>query len=64
MNVIARLEYELADYDSTDHRFKYYTMRTPPCFIEDIDNNRISKRRGGLKQEEREREMILKIMVV
>ena len=30
MNVIARLEYELAYYDSAVHRFNYYTTRTPP----------------------------------
>ena len=28
MNVIARLEYELAYYDSAVHRFNHYTMRT------------------------------------
>ena len=31
MNVIARLEYELAYYDSALHRFNHYTTRTPPC---------------------------------
>ena len=30
MNVIARLEYELAYYDSAIHRFNHYTTRTPP----------------------------------
>ena len=30
MNVIARLEYELAYYDSAVHRFNPYTTRTPP----------------------------------
>ena len=30
MNVIARLEYELAYYDSAVHRFNHYTMRTLP----------------------------------
>ena len=29
MNVIARLEYELAYYDSAVHRFNHYTTRTP-----------------------------------
>ena len=29
-NVIARLEYELAYYDSAVNRFKHYTTRTPP----------------------------------
>ena len=30
MNVIARLEYELAYYDSAVHRFNHYTTWTPP----------------------------------
>ncbi len=30
MNVIARLEYELAYYDSAVHRFNHYTTRTTP----------------------------------
>ena len=30
VNVIARLEYELAYYDSAVHRFNNYTTRTPP----------------------------------
>ena len=30
MNVIARLEYEVAYYDSAVHRFNHYTTRTPP----------------------------------
>ena len=30
VNVIARLEYELAYYDSVVHRFNNYTTRTPP----------------------------------
>ena len=29
MKVIARLEYELAYYDSAVHRFNHYTTRTP-----------------------------------
>ena len=29
VNVIARLEYELAYYDSAVHRFNHYTTRTP-----------------------------------
>ena len=28
MNVIARLEYELAYYDSADHRFNHYTTKS------------------------------------
>ena len=34
MNVIARLEYELAYYDSAVHRFNHYTTRMPPVAIE------------------------------
>ena len=30
VNVIARLEYELAYYDSAVHRFNHYTTRTLP----------------------------------
>ena len=30
VNVIARLEFELAYYDSAVHRFNHYTTRTPP----------------------------------
>ena len=30
VSVIARLEYELAYYDSAVHRFNHYTTRTPP----------------------------------
>ena len=33
MNVIARLQYELAYDDSAVHRFNYYTTRTPPQFF-------------------------------
>ena len=32
VNVIARLEYELAYYDSSAHCFNHYTTRTPPCY--------------------------------
>ena len=36
MNVIARLEYELAYYDSAVHRFNHYTTRrTPPNILSD-----------------------------
>ena len=35
VNVIARLEYELAYYDSAVHRFNHYTTRTPPWRVED-----------------------------
>ena len=34
MNVIARLEYELAYYDSPIHRFNHYTTWTPPEWFE------------------------------
>ena len=30
VNIIARLENELAYYDSSVHRFNHYTTRTPP----------------------------------
>ena len=33
MNVIVRLEYELAYYDSAVHSFNHYTTRTPPFFL-------------------------------
>ena len=33
-NVIARLEFELAYYDSVVHRFNHYTSRTPPPYVE------------------------------
>ena len=33
VNVIARLKYELAYYDSAVHRFNHYTTRTPPSFV-------------------------------
>ena len=33
MNVIARLEYELAYYDSAVHRFNHNTTRTPPFHL-------------------------------
>ena len=32
VNVIARLEYELAYYDSAVHRFNHYTTRTVDLF--------------------------------
>ena len=36
MNVIARLEFELAYYDITVQRFNHYTTRTPPNINEKI----------------------------
>ena len=33
VNIIARLEYELAYYDSAVHRFNHYTTRTPPRHV-------------------------------
>ena len=36
VNVIARLEFELAYYDSVVHRFNHYTTRTPPRAVEDL----------------------------
>ena len=38
-DVIARLEYELAYYDSAVHRFNHYTTRTPPFFTVWIQNS-------------------------
>ena len=34
VNIIARLGYEFAYYDSAVHRFNYYTTRTPPYSYE------------------------------
>ena len=41
VNVIARLEYELAYYDSAVHRFNHYTTRTPTNtnLVSNITNN-------------------------
>ena len=36
VNVIARLEYELAYYDSAVHRFIYYTKKTPPSTTNEL----------------------------
>ena len=36
MNLIARLEYELAYYDSAIHCFNHYTTRTPPYILDKI----------------------------
>ena len=33
VNVIVRLEYEIAYYDSAVHRFNHYTTRTPPQIL-------------------------------
>ena len=38
VNVTARLEYELTNYDSAVHRFNHYTTRTPPETITHTDN--------------------------
>ena len=44
VNVIARLEYELAYYDSAVHRFNYYTTGTPTfCNFERCIINEINK---------------------
>ena len=37
VNIIARLEYELAYYDSAVHRFNHYATRTPPSLVEEDD---------------------------
>ena len=34
VNIITRLEYELAYYNSAVHRFNHYTTRTPPLDLE------------------------------
>ena len=39
VNVIARLEYELAYYDSAVHRFTHYATRTPPPIFFEKDFN-------------------------
>ena len=39
VNIIARLEYELAYYESTVHRFNHYTTRTPP--LKFLESNQI-----------------------
>ena len=36
MNVIARLEYELAYYDSAVHRCNHYTTRTPHFILREV----------------------------
>ena len=41
VNVIARLEYELAYYNPAVHRFNYYTMRTPPQKKIGLDHKQI-----------------------
>ena len=46
MNVIARLEYELAYYDSAVHRFNHYTTRTPPKYGQVVDVAGDSQRCG------------------
>ena len=42
VNVIARLEYELANYDPVVHRFDHYTTWTPRKFVKLFDNEMIS----------------------
>ena len=49
MNVIARLEYELAYYDSAVHRCNHYTTRTPPIFVEELLLNYLTISRGGMR---------------
>ena len=39
MNVIGRLEYELAYCDSAVHRFNHYTTRIPPIHLSYIKNS-------------------------
>ena len=42
VNIIVRLEFELAYYDCAVQRFNYYTMKTPPHPV-------IHARRGNFK---------------
>ena len=44
MNVIARLEFELAYYDSAVHRFNHYTTRTPRNKCPEYDKNNLMVR--------------------
>ena len=43
VNVIARLEYELAYYDSAVNRFNHYTTRTPPKKVKEERKNERKK---------------------
>ena len=45
VNVIARLEFELAYYDSAVHRFNHYTMRTPLEILEKLGLSILQERR-------------------
>ena len=49
MNVIARLEYELAYYDSAVHRFNHYTTRTPLRVSQQKGRRIVRKRKLFLK---------------
>ncbi len=48
VNVIARLEYELAYYDPAVHRFNHYTMRTPRRGVLENKTNATSHPNIGL----------------
>ena len=50
MNVIARLEYELAYYDSAVHRFNHYTTRTPLKLVEVKDQTNCKKKKKKKKK--------------
>ena len=50
MNVIVRLEFELAYYDSAVHRFNHYTARTPPYHLETIVRTIIIYLRGAFNK--------------
>ena len=51
VNVIARLEYELAYYDSAVHYFNYYTTRTPPPKYLKIHFQQILYKKINIKME-------------
>ena len=49
VNIIARLEFELALYDPAAHRFNLYATRTPPSErLNDIKQNNFYKHLGLL----------------
>ena len=54
-NIIARLEFELAYYDSAVHCFNHYTMRTPPTHAQ----RERERERQTERERERERERVI-----
>ena len=47
VNVMARLEYELAYYDSAVHRFNHYTTRTPPELGDPLVSQNLTAQSAG-----------------